>query len=326
MGLRSQKGNIVLVLMGGLFVLSLGAGLYYFLGPQAHETDNTAANARAAYDEAVAQMTKAMADGTAVGASIDRNPSFQCLYSGDGNCQGKGGLFLLFEGAQSNHPLSHLATDAGSDSLGSACKGYPSKDCPLRIETVWEPVCSGRCENVKDIRVTAKVLLAPIQGGEAPLEWRKEGTYTPGIRLSRGSECARGGGEWTGQECLTPAQVAERRVASQGRRDNSENLDNRGQGEVPAPVQQVIYECPQQIVVQGQYYPVQFLAPDRGQVSVPAMSCPQNGLTDVFVFQCAAKAQPDFPNEGSWIQVEAVMAPPCEGGNTLGNGNLPVRL
>jgi hypothetical protein len=95
--------------------------------------------------------------------------------------------------------------------------------------------------------------------------------------------------------------------------------------DAPQPVPQAIYECPNQIVVQGQYFPVQFLAADRGQVSVPAMSCQSPGYYDVFVFQCAAKNPPTFPNEGQWIQVEAVMAPACGQGGQPAN-NLPTRF
>mgnify|MGYP003347462438 FL=1 len=223
--------------------------------------------------------------------------------------------------------------DSGSDSLGVPCKAFPSKECPLRVETVWEPVCAGdRCENTRSLKVKAKITLSPVIGPEAPLVWNKEVMFTPQVQLSKGASCVRGGGEWTGMECLTPSQAAERRLASprgsapsEIREASPERLENSLPSENPTPVPQVIYECPNQIVVQGQYYPVQFLAADRGQVSVPAMSCHAPGAFDMFVFQCVVKSPAAFPNEGQWIQVEAAMAAACDEGGTPIT-NLPTRF
>lgn len=78
-------------------------------------------------------------------------------------------------------------------------------------------------------------------------------------------------------------------------------------------------------MVQGQYYPVQFVAADRGQVSVPAMSCHLPGAIDVFVFQCAQRSPASFHGEGQWIQVEAAMAPACDA-NGNPTGNVPARF
>jgi len=155
-----------------------------------------------------------------------------------------------------------------------------------------------------------------------PLQWTKEGLFSPQIALSASAACERGGGVWANTECLSAAQAAERQIASSPKTEAvnatpPENLDQPLPEQAQTPVQ---YECPNQIVVQGQYYPVQWLAADRAQVSVPAMSCPGGGLQDVFVFQCAAKTPAAFPGEGQWIQVEAVMAPPCdESGRPIDN-------
>jgi hypothetical protein len=333
MGIRGQSGNIAVLLLLGLFLLGLAGGGLYLLRPsQADDSDRAAKNARLVYDEAVDSLTKALADSRSLEVSLDRNVDFQCLYSNDGSCQGKGGPFLLYDASQASHPLSHLARDAGLDPFGVVCKGYPSKECPLRVETLWEPVCGGpRCEGTKSLRVKAKVVLTPMVENGTPMIWSKDGQFTPQIQLSQAAVCARGGGQWASTECLTPSQAAERRIASPPREPASptpppmpENPNLRAQQEMPVPQQPVIYECPNQIVVQGQYYPVQFLSADRGQVSVPAMSCPGAGYLDVFVFQCAAKNPASFPNEGQWIQVEAVMAPPC-GAQGGGQQNIPIR-
>ncbi|MGZ3658186.1 MAG: hypothetical protein ACXVB9_15980 [Bdellovibrionota bacterium] len=326
---RSQSGNVTLLLMLGMFALGLAGGLYYIFGhSSADETNRAARDARAAYDEAVASLERALKDPRSVETSLDHNAGFECFYSGDGNCKGKGGTFLLFEAGKPNHPLSYLASDAGADVFGSPCRGFPSKDCPLRVETVWEPMCAGdRCESTKSMTVKAKVTLAAMNPGETPLQWAKDVLFTPQIQLSQASQCARGGGEWSGTECLTPSQVAERRIASPSRAESvppppAENADPR---DAPTPAAPPVYECPNQIVVQSQYYPVQFLAADRGQVTVPSMSCPDSGLQDTFVFQCTQKTPAAFPNEGQWVQVEAAMAA-CAGTGAPVSNTLPTRF
>jgi hypothetical protein len=338
MGLRRQSGNVTLLAIFALFALGLGGGLYYIFSPGAvDENAQRLKDAKAAYEEAVASLDKALADPANFNASLDHNTAaFGCLYSGDGNCRGQGGAFLLFEAANPRHALSHLANDSGYDRYGGPCKGFPSADCPLRVETVWEPVCAGAgCEGTKSARVRAKVTLSAVAGNEAPLEWTKEALFTPPIQLSQAAQCGRGGGTWTGSECLSPSQLAERRIASPPGGATPEpapvNLppDSTAQAvqeTPPEPVQAPVYECPNQVVVQGQYYAVQFLSADRGQVTTPAMSCPMPGATDVFVFQCTGKQPASFPNEGQWVQVEAVMAPACDqAGNPVG-GSLPVRF
>lgn len=332
MALRGQSGNGTLLVIFGLFAVGIAGGLYFVFGSAVGDGNQAAKDTRSAYDKAVAGLEKALENPGAVQASLDRNPSFSCFFSGDGNCKNQGGTFLLFENAQSSHPLSQLANDAGVDQFGVPCKGFPSKECPLRVETVWVPVCgTDRCESTRSLTVKAKVTLAPVNPGEIPIEWTKDAMFTPQIQLSKAAECARQAMEWTGNECLTPSQVAERRIASPGAaRPDQSSPQAPADGPDPrdaavTTIAPAVYECPNQIVVQGQYYPVQFLAADRGQITVPSLSCPQPGMQDVFVFQCSQKIPPSFPNEGQWIQVEAVMAPPCEGGNQPA-GNLPTRF
>ncbi len=328
MGNRGQSGNVMLLLVIGLFMLGVVGGGLFLLSPTEIEQGNRQAEeARAAYDEAVASLERALNDPRNVQDSLERNhSSFECLFRSDGACAGKGGAFLLYDVSQAQRPLSHLARDAGVDSLGRPCKGYPSKACPLQVETLWEPVCAGaRCENTRSIKVKAKITLAPLLENQVPLQWAKDGLFSPNIALSASASCERGGGIWANTECLTATQAAERQVASNRRVEavNATPPENRDE-RPPDPQAPPQYECPNQIVVQGQYYPVHWLAADRGQVSVPAMSCPVQGQADIFVFQCAAKNPPSFPNEGQWIQVEAVMSPPCDQ-NGQPIGNMPPR-
>jgi hypothetical protein len=204
------------------------------------------------------------------------------------------------------------------------------------VETDWEPVCNGvHCESTRSARVKGVVTLAPIYSGETQQQWTKEAMFTPQIQLSAASQCERDGRIWTGSECLTSSQVADRRMPANSRQDVPPQQPSDAQqqpaaeqappAQPPQPVPQQQVECPAQIVVQGQFYPVQYISADRAQVAVPAMSCPVQGAVDVFVFQCTAKNPPTFPGEGQWIQVEAVMAPPCDSnGNPA--GNQPVRF
>lgn len=331
---RGQSGNVVLVLMGGIFLLGMIGSVAFLLSPS--ETDRgqrAAEEARVAYDEAVASLDRALNDPRNVQDSLDRNhSSFECLFRGSGDCAGKGGAFLLYDVSQAKRPLSHLDREGGVDAFGNPCKGFPSTACPLHVETVWEPVCNGqRCENTKSLRVKARVTLAPMIDKAVPTEWSREALFTPEIRLSAAASCERGGGVWAQSECLTPTQDAERRLA--GNRNVRTEAVQATQPEppreerAPEPQETPVYQCPNQIVVQGQYYPVLWLSHDRGQVAVPAMGCQVGNQQDVFVFQCAAKPGvggervPASGSEGQWIQVEAVMAPPCDqSGRPIGEG------
>lgn len=329
-GLRGQSGNVILLLMLGLFLLGVVGGGIFLLSPSESDRGNRAAEeARVAYDEAVAALDRALNDPRNLQDSLDRNhSSFACLFQGNGECAGKGGAFLLFDASQARHPISHLDRAGGVDAQGSPCKGFPSVSCPLHVETVWEPVCAGaRCENTKSIRVRAKVTLAPLIDKAVPTEWAREAMFTPKIELSAAASCERGGGVWAQTECITPTQDAERRLAggagARGEQPAPVQPEPPREERVPEPVQAPVYECPPQIVVQGQFYNVQWLSQDRAQVAVPAMSCQVGNQQDVFVFQCAAKSGVRNPasNEGQWIQVEAVMAPPCDAtGRPIGDG------
>jgi hypothetical protein len=179
------------------------------------------------------------------------------------------------------------------------------------VEAKWEPVCAaGRCENTKSMNVMVKVTFN--DGTKAPLDWEKTGFFTPIVQLSQNVTCARGGGVWANTECLTPEQAAQRSLASANSprasaRDYEAAQADANANPVPVtPENPDQYVCPAQIVVQGSYYPVDFITAGRGQVRVPAMNgCPAE---DTFVFQCNRKEPATFEGEGQWIQTEAVMA------------------
>jgi len=132
---RAQAGNAVLLLIVGLFLLALVGGGVFLLSPTDSDKGNRAAEeARAAYDEAVATLDRALNDPRNMQDSLERNhSSFECLFKSNAECRGRGGAFLLYDVSQARRPLSHLAKDGGVDSIGRPCKGYPSVACPLQV-------------------------------------------------------------------------------------------------------------------------------------------------------------------------------------------------
>lgn len=312
MELRKQSGSVLLSAVLGMLVLGLAGGAYFlfFASPSAQQS-TAASEAKAAFKDASAALEKALGDSRNIDLSISRNSAFQCLFSGDGKCQGRGGAFLLFELGNPNHSLTQLAKDAGIDRFGAPCRGFPSADCPLRVEAVWEPVCNGPlCESTKSIRVKGKVSLAAFGDSDPAQNWDKEEMFTPQIQISAAVECERGGGVWAGSDCLTPAQLSERKIASDDRDYPSHAPADTADitQTLPDPQQPIRYECPAEIIVQGTYYPVQMQDVNRGQVVAASIACPQSGLTDLFTFDCTNKPDASYPGEGQWMQVGAEMA------------------
>lgn len=328
MAIRNQKGNFVLIAVFGLgFLLCMG-GVYYAMSDAADGNRKLASDPKLVMADLQERVEKALTNPSAVDASVERNPNqFACLFSVSGACRGYGSVFLLYEGAASQ-PVSQLMRGSGVSFDGVGCNGFPSEACPFRVEAMWEPVCApGACENTKSIKIKARVTYNP--GGGDPLLWNKEAMFTPVLRLSQGVVCERGGGIWASTECLTPEQAAQRRIASTlpkgtpppaGLREAAEAYD-RARAENPTQPQVAAEElesiCPETIVVQGQFYTIEYLGPGRSQVHVPALNgCPAE---DTFVFQCTPKTPASFEGEGQWVQVEAVMAPNCdERGNPNG--------
>jgi hypothetical protein len=328
MALRNQKGNFVLITIFGLGVLLCLGGVYYAISDASDAGRKLASDPKLVMTDLQERVERALANPIAIDASVERNSNqFACLFSVSGACRGYGGVFLLYEGAASQ-PVSQLMRGSGVSFDGVGCSGFPSEACPFRVETLWEPVCGpGACENTKSIKVKARVTYNP--GGAEPFLWNKEAMFTPALRLSQGVVCERGGGIWAATECLTAEQAAQRRVAStlpkgalqnEGLRDAAEAYD-RARAENPTqqqtPAEELEAICPETIVVQGQFYTIEYLAPGRSQVHVPALNgCPAE---DTFVFQCTPKTPATFEGEGQWVQVEAVMAPNCdERGNPVG--------
>lgn len=310
MNFRGEKGSFALFAILILSAATLVGGLYYFAS-SASGPATASARPEEMFDRLRDQAEKALSTPEAVNYSLARNSNaFSCLYSTLGDCLGRGTSFLLYEtGEISAQPLSQLGKDSGLTAEGFGCRGYPSPACPLKVEAFWDPVCApgGRCENTSSMNV--KVRVSMNDGAKAPLDWEKSGLFSPMIQLSQGVSCARGGGVWANTECLTPEQASQRNIASArvAPAVNAESPNPIERPNAPAmPENPDQYICPNQIVVQGQYYPVDFITAGRGQVKVPAVNgCPAE---DIFVFSCNRKEPQQFEGEGQWIQVEAVMA------------------
>jgi hypothetical protein len=305
----SQRGSIVFALCLALGFLALFGGVYYVFSSSMLESARV--NPEAAFDDLVAQVDRAMSQPGVMNASVERNPNpFACLYTTTADCDGRGGPFQIYEGAEAGaRPLSQLIQDAGLTAEGAGCRGFPSEACPLRVEARWQPVCSAgaRCEGTRSARIQVKVLL---QGVSYPRDWEREEVITPALKLSAAVSCERGGGVWALTECLSHEQASQRQIASgparAGLLREPEEREERLEQQLAAVAPEV--HCPDQLNIQGQYHYLEYISPGRSQARTPAMNgCPGE---DVFVFQCQPR-QPD-DREGQWIQVEAQMAPNCD--------------
>lgn len=323
----NHKGNIailILFLVAGLALV--GAGFYFFL-PSGAKT----AKARDPKDilaEYREQLIQAIRNPPAQQATLERNPNaFACLYTVQADCNGKGGLVQLFETAN-GASLTQMVQGEGLTLEGASCRNFPSKDCPVRVELQWKPVCApGVCMNTKSMLLQPYVRIDTGEKDFSPLEWRASELVSPEIRLSPTVACERTGGVYSGGACLTKDQ-AERRIASSGKervapveiRDNSAGplALPREQQEVPPGYRPTPrFQCPSTIVVQGQEFTVELLSEGDGQVHVPAVNgCP---AYDTFVFRCSGANPSLREGEGAWVQTQAVMAPPCdESGHPIG--------
>lgn len=325
---RRENGSFAILAVLALGACALVGGLYY-IASSASGPKVAAVRPEEMFDRLREQAEKALSSPEAVRVSVPRNGnSFSCLFSALGDCSGKGTNFLLYETDEASaQPLSQIGLDSGLTADGFGCRGFPSAACPLRVEASWEPVCAagGRCENTKSMNVKVKVTFND-GATKSPLDWEKSGLFSPPIQLSQNVTCERGGGVWANTECLTPEQASARNIASSRSPRVAADTFASAQAEAAAnpvpitPDSPDQYICPNQIVVQGNYYPVDFISAGRGQVKVPAMNgCPAD---DIFVFQCNRKEPAQFESEGQWIQTEAVMAgADCQ--SQIGSGGAP---
>lgn len=309
--MKNQLGSAVLwIALGLLFVLGGSVGIYF--GMQAPE--EPALSAKDRYLEMIREVEAALGNQESLHWSVGKNNnSFSCLYSVSGNCRGSGGKFLLYSGSESaSLPLSHLSKGMGLSPSGESCKNFPSESCPLRVEAAWVPVCSNSyCERTNQAKVFVRALL--FEPGKNLEKWEKNATFYPRIVLSAATQCARDAKVWTGVDCLDADQA--RSLASKGQApalalDTAQPGQRRSEeGGVTnvEPEKEVI--CPSVLTIQGENFPVQMISVNRGKVATPAMNgCPAE---DIFTFQCQANQEDD--REGQWIQIEAQMAPNCEG-------------
>jgi hypothetical protein len=323
---RNENGNFSLFAVIGLALLALAGGAYWAFSP-GRASGPTGHDPMATFEELKMRLQQTMNNQMAVSASVDRNPnSFSCLFQTSGNCQGRGGLFLLYEDGRPNaQALSQLIRGAGFSADGLGCTNFPSEACPIRVEASWKPVCGGSyCENTRSFQLHASVTLQTAPGAQ-PTRWDQERMFTPELKLSAAVNCERGGGAWTGTNCLSHSEAMARGVASRP----EGNADQHGYAEpalngAPGVVPEDELICPDTINIQGQLYTLERLpvggSPEdaeqgrrvggiRGQVRTPAMNgCPDS---DTFTFQCQQKVPAQFEGEGQWVQVEAQTAPNC---------------
>ncbi len=304
--MKTEKGSFTLILVLALGFFSLVGAVYFFASSS--QSQQQEKNARAVFESAKERMNQVFANPQTWNVSVERNPNaFGCMKTTNGNCQGKGGLFIIYDGEE---PLSQLNFASGLDIEGMGCQGFPSAECAVRVEASWSPVCSpnGPCDQTRSAKIIGKVVYD--DGQSPPEEWTKENLVTPQLQLSQAVVCERGGGVWALTECLTPDQA--RQIASGGSSGSGGGASSPAGGtdfaeDTPRALLPDAVCSPQQII-QGEWMDVEMIAPNRGQVRVPAMNgCPAQ---DVFIFQCQPISNRD--REGQWVQIEAQMAPPCD--------------
>jgi hypothetical protein len=305
---NTQKGSFALIVCFVLGFFALMGGVYYFASSS--HSENQASDSRAIFDQSKARMEQVFSRNDTWNVSVERNPNaFACLKSSSGNCQGRGGLFVIYDG---NEPLSQLNFSSGLDARGVGCQGFPSEECAVRVEASWEPVCSanGPCDNTRSAKIQARVVYDT--GKSPPEEWKRDQVVSPQIQFSEAVICERGGGVWALTECLSPDQASQRQIAS-----GAQNGETPVYPEDSAPMAVLPdASCPNQQMIQGELMDVEPIGPNRAQVRIPAMNgCPAD---DIFIFQCQPISARD--REGQWVQIEAQLAPACDAnGNPVGS-------
>jgi hypothetical protein len=309
--LKNQTGNIfiivavILVLMGGVL-----AKVYFF-----STNDSNGINAYLSpeqqFEEYKQRVQQSLANAQVMDQIFEKNPNqFSCLYSDSGVCKGAGGVFILYD-SQLKQALSQLPRDQGFDLEGKGCLSFPSKNCVFHIEAKWSPVCAGvDCTATKSANIMVSVTY-DAGNGTAPMQWSDAKLLTPAIQLSARAICARQGGYYNGQECLSSMSEDQRGLASSASGVSSEQNSELAQPMAPQAVEESqSLICPETIKVNGEEYVADSLGPARAQVSLPAANgCP---AADMYVFTCNAKADPSFSGEGIWMQAEFQPAPPCD--------------
>jgi len=311
-----QRGSFALIMVFScLGFLALGGLVYYISTTFSPSNQAQTKDPKEFFQSYKTRVENALQSQDAIQVSIDRNPNqFGCFYSNSGSCRGKGGSFLLFE-IQNNgeNALSHLIKNTGLSLEETSCNPFPSKECPFRIEAKWQPVCGGQaCENTKSMKVF--VSLRFDDGVSAPMQWSTDKFLEPRIILSASASCARQGGIYNGNDCLTGSAVE--RIPASDPRDNgahgNEDIRNersRDQQEIPQQAETFI--CPETIVVQGMETIPYIDAMGKARVEVPASNACPNAF-DTFIFQCGPVNPQTYANEGQWVQTEAILAPACD--------------
>ena len=311
--MKGQKGNFTIILLLSCVVFLTLAGVIFFLSTNKNEnTQQSAVDPKTFFEEYKARVEAALNDSHAFQVSIERNANqFGCLYTVSGACKGQGGNFLLFEKKDNKEtPLSQIVRATGLNAEGALCNGFPSHDCPIRAEAEWQPVCGGAvCEATKSMNVKVSLRFDTGETTQTPLTWNKTAFLTPDIALTASVQCAREGGVFDGGRCLTGAE-AQRLPASNPTSSRVQQTTNPASNQVQGQEQNV-YQCPDRIVVQGIEQVPYIDASGKARIESPASNgCPN--AYDVFTFQCSPTNSQEYPNEGQWVQTEAVLAPACD--------------
>jgi hypothetical protein len=301
-------------------VVFIGVSAYFLLtGSNASPTRSVASvDQKSVFEQFKSRVAQALNNSDAMNYTVERNPNaFACLSTSDGNCEAKTAPVFIFEKRDvQSDALSQIHPEHGLalDTMG--CTGFPSKDCPIRIEAVWRPVCSPpQCEFTKSFYLKVKLLYQ--EGAEAtPTQATLEQLITPDLKLSAAVSCAREKGIYDGLTCRRPGDT----VAAPSQPESQPNINSgSGLNEPVAPQQEPTtlvaqFACPETITINGNQVQVDATMA-AAKVEIPTSAgCNGQGF-DSFTFQCIEKTPATFDGEGQWAQIGAQLAPPCDQDN-----------
>lgn len=275
------------------------AGLFLIKNPILSGDDG---NSIVGFEELKDQVTKALSKVETIQRSVARNGDrFHCLRLGGGEaCRDKGGQFVLYSSEKRDAgSLSQLSSFRGLNRNKQTCDGFPSPQCPYRIETTWKAVNTSNleCDAVHPIRVVARIVL---NSGSIYHEWKKEVVSSVRVPLEARARCQcenKDGfvGNCGGANAEATAQ-ANVEVAKDPREAQEAATRELASKPSDGPI-----ECSPQIEFRGEQYAV--LSVDaQGQAELElAGEDTRCNTIDAYRFQCVGRQGANGQVLGEWV-------------------------